>query len=455
MAILGPSGTGKSSVVHAGLIPGLRATGEWVIIDVRPGANPFQSLAAASLTHLESDLTETEKLLEASKLADALAQGDLPFDRLVERILECNSQAQKCSILIDQFEELYTLCPLETRQIFLQRLFEAVDVYRLKRGRRFVLLLTLRADFLGQLLANRSFAEYLQDGALMMGSMTRDELRASIEKPAEVQGAAFESGLIERILDDVGDEPGKLPLLEFAMMLLWDRAKSGWMTHEGYESIGRVSGALAKYAEQVYSELNDEEQQAAQWIFLQLLRPGEGTDDTRRVATRAEIGELKWGLVQHLADKRLVVTGRDAAGQEIAEVVHEALIGSWERLRSWIDTNRAFRTWQERLRSVIYQWDSSERDNGVLLRGAPLAEAENWLANRGSDLNPSELEFIRASREFYLKRLAERDRTRRRIVVGLSLGLVVTLLLAVFAGIQSRSAHQAQLLAENESDLNS
>ena len=246
-----------------------------------------------------------------------------------------------------------------------------------------MVLLTLRADFMGQALAHRPFADALQEGSLMLGPMNRTELQAAVEKPAELQGAAFESGLIPRILDDVGEEPGNLPLLEFALSLLWERIDQGWLTHDAYDEIGRVDGALARYAEEVYEALSLEHQLAAQRIFIQLVQPGEGTEDTRRVARRSELGEGNWPLVQYLADKRLVVTGRDAAGQETVEVVHEALIRSWQRLRDWIEEDRAFRVWQEGLRAAMRQWQASDQDAGGLLRGAPLVTAEIVAAKSG------------------------------------------------------------------------
>ena len=149
---------------------------------------------------------------------------------------------------------------------------------------------------------------------------------AAVERPAEKQGADFEEGLVDRILDDVGDEPGKLPLLEFSLTLLWEGAASGTLTHATYDRVGRVEGALARYADDVYSDLDESDQEIARRVFVQLVQPGVGTEDTRRVASRAEIGEVNWTLTQYLADRRLVVTGLDTAGRETVEVVHEALI---------------------------------------------------------------------------------------------------------------------------------
>jgi WD40 repeat protein len=298
---------------------------------------------------------------------------------------------------------------------------------------------------MGQALAHRSFTDALQEGCLMLGPMTREELRAAIEKPAEKQGAALEDGLVERLLDDVGDEPGKLPLLEFALTLLWERIDHGWMTHAAYDRVGRVDGALARYAEEVFGDLSVSEQEMGRLVFVQLVQPGEGTDDTRRVATRAELGKTDdvWSVVQHLADKRLVVTGRNSAtGIETVEVVHEALIQRWRRLREWMENDRAFRTWQERLRAAMRSWEASDHDEGALLRGGLLVEAEGWLAEREGVLSATEVGFIQAGVALRERRQLEREQRRRRTVMALAGGLVVALLLILLVGQQWRRTTQ-------------
>ncbi len=462
MVIVGSSGSGKSSLVRAGLISNLRAQSDWLIVDLRPGASPYHSLSVALLPLLEPDMSETDRLIESQKLATALSDSSLPLHRLLERVLEKELGKTRLLLFIDQFEELYTLCKdPETQRNFLDALLGAFDIHLERRENAIALLLTMRADFMGQALAHRPFADILQRSALMLGPMSREELRAAIEKPAEVQGAAFEAGLVERILDDVGDEPGGLPLLEFAMTLLWERAESGWLTHEAYEAVGEVKGALAGYADQVYGELAEDDRELARQVFLQLIRPGEGTEDTRRVAQRTEVGETSWALVQHLADKRLVVTGRAVAGEETVEIVHEALIGNWERLRSWIEAERAFRTWQEGLRSAMRRWEATGEDEGALLRGAPLAEAEGWRGSHTASLSETELEFINAGiqlrerdaseRELLRQRelqsaqqLARSERRRRNILLAfaavLSIAIVATLLLTSFSLSQRREA---------------
>lgn len=455
--ILGPSGSGKSSVAYAGLLPRLRERGDWLITKFRPGAHPFYALAGALLPLLESELSETDRLIEGQKLAEALKEGNLTLIQLLERVLEVNPGMKRLLLLIDQFEELYTLCPVpETRQIFIDELLSAIVRHKDNRNSSHALVFTMRADFMGQALAYRPYADALQNASMMLGPMTHEEMHAAIEKPAEVQGTIFEEGLMERILEAVGEEPGNLPLMEFALTLLWE---SGWLTHEKYEHIGQVDGALARYADQVYDELDDDEREAARRIFVQLVRPGEGTEDTRRVAERSEIGDENWLLTHYLADKRLLVTGRDIEGKETVELIHEALIHNWDRLDEWIEEDRAFRIWQESLRDAVHRWVSSNRDEGAHLRGIPLAEAESWVAQRERDLSPLELEFIQASLDSRTRRQEERNRMRQRITIGLAVGLVVTLILAIFAGFQWRqaelqrdSAQRAQATAAAERD---
>jgi len=317
---------------------------------------------------------------------------------------------------------------------------------------------------MGQALGYRPFADALQDNALMLGPMSRGEMQAAIEKPAEIQGAAFVSGLVDRILDDVGEEPGNLPLLEFALTLLWEQTENGWLTHAGYERIGQVEGALARYADRVFTELGDEDRERANQVFVQLVQPGEGTEDTRRIAGRAEIGDENWQLVQSLADKRLVITGMDATGKGTVEVAHEALIAHWGRLQGWIDHDRAFRTWQEGLRSAIRKWESTALDEGGLLRGLPLAEAEAWLAEREDQLSDTEHDYIQRSIELResveteqeaqrqreleaAQQLAKSERRRRNILLALagvlSVAVIITLALSIFSAQQRRQALEA------------
>jgi uncharacterized protein YjbI with pentapeptide repeats len=414
VAVLGPSGSGKSSVVFAGLVPRLRREGDWLIIDFRPKDDPFRGLAAALLPRLEPELSETDALVETGKLAAALSRGDLDLSQVLSRTLEKSPDAARSLLIVDQFEELYTLCPEpETRKRFVDTLLQPAP--RAPAGESsYHMVLTLRADFLGQALAYRPLADALQGADVKLGPMTRDELRRAIEEPAMAQGVGFEPGLVDRFLDDVSDEPGGLPLLEFALTALWEEQRGGKLTHAAYNQIGEVEGALSSHAEQVYAGLSPADQEGARRAFVSLVQLGEGTEDTRRLAHRSELAEADWDLVGRLASQRLVVTGRDPEGRETVEVVHEALIRGWDRLGAWIESDRDFLVWRKRLRAAQIGWEASQEDEGALLRGRPLEEAETWLAERAGELGPDEREFIQASLALRDRQAGEQKAQRRR-----------------------------------------
>ncbi|MBD1929925.1 PD40 domain-containing protein [Trichocoleus sp. FACHB-90] len=454
VAVIGPSGSGKSSVVFAGLIPQLRSEQSWLIEAFRPGDRPFRNLATKLVPLLETQMSETDKLLEINKQTIALQQGDLALRDVIARILEKNL-GDRLLLVVDQFEELYTLCrDARERLLFLDSLLEAVE-----RTPNFTLVLTLRADFLGQALSYRPFGDALQYADLKLSSMNREELLAAVEQPAAMLGVTIESGLTQRILDAVSTQPGDLPLLEFALNQLWAKQRDAQLTHAAYEEIGGVEAALSRYAEEAYGRLNEEEKERARRIFIQLVRPGEGTEDTRRLATRTEVGEENWDLVTRLADARLVVSSRDEAlGEETVEIVHEALIRGWKHLSQWIELDRAFRTWQERLRASLRQWEASGKDEGALLRGVPLAEAEGWLVSRAVELSPTERVFIQISLELRDRERKEQERRRQRTIMGLVGGLGVVSILAVGAFWQWQQANTERMRAEigrTNAELNS
>ena len=477
VAVVGPSGSGKSSVVHAGLPAHLRNEGSWRIASFRPGARPFQALAAALVPELDPELSETEGFVETNKLAQALRDGEVSLMDVVARVLAKSPPDTRFPLVGDQFEELYTLVGEDAlRQRFLNVLTEAVFDQQYRDDPMFALIVTLRADFLGQALWHRPFADALQEADLKLGPMTRAELGRAVEKPAALQRVSFEPGLVTRILDDVGDEPGNLPLLEFALAILWERQQGATLSHDAYEAIERVDGALAHHADAVFEALAPADQFRAQRIFIQVVRPGKGTEDTRRLATRAELGDDDWALVRRLAGARLLVTGRDVEGIETVEVVHEALIRGWSKLRGWMESDRAFRVWQERLRAGMRQWEASERDEGALLRGVALSTAEGWLAERPENLSATEVDFIDASVVQHqaleaeaVRQRSERERLRRWLTGMLTAGLALAVVLAAVVGLQWRAASrqrdaarlaisrqlgaQAQNLAEERFDL--
>ncbi|MEG4207737.1 CHAT domain-containing protein [Microcoleus sp. Pol7_A1] len=441
VAVVGPSGSGKSSVVYAGLIPQLRKAGNWLIESFRPGKNPFFPLASALVRQLEPEAGETQQLREAVALAGDLQNGKITLQQVVSRILERNP-GKRLLLVADQFEELYTLCQVkEEQERFADALLTAIAQENI------TLVFTLRADFYGYVLSYRPFRDALQEYTpQLLSSMKREELQAAIELPAQKLEVELEPQLTQRILDDVGEEPGNLPLLEFALTRLWEKQINRELTHQAYEEIGGVKKAIANHAEQIYQQLSEIEKKQAQRIFVQLVRPGEGTEDTRRVATRAEVGEDNWNLVSYLAgyQARLVVTGRQEQ-EDTVEVVHEALIREWGTLREWMNANRQFRTWQERLKVALREWKNNNHDAGGLLRGALLTVAEDWLRKRADQMTQEERDFIQVSVKETDRERQQRERGRRLQIIGLSGFSSVAMMLAGFAIYQLQQAQRQQV----------
>jgi WD40 repeat protein len=432
VTLIGPSGSGKSSVIFAGLIPHLN---DGIVANFRPGNRPFFYLAEQLIPWLEPHLSETDRLIEINKLALALQRGELTLSHIVERALQKHPQQQRFLLVADQFEELYTLAEKETAIAFLDLLLQAI-----RQTQNFTLILTLRADFFEYVLACRPFAELLsQYSPQLLGPMNRQELRAAIEKPAAQLEIKIAEGLTERILDAVEREPGHLPLLEFALTLLWERQENGGLTHKAYDAIGGVERALADYAEQIYNQLSPAEQQQVRHIFTQLVRPGEGTADTRRAATREEFGEGCDESLRRLADARLIAIG------DRVELVHEALIQAWQRLRQWIDDDRAFRTWQERSRGILHQWETDNEDEGLLLHGTPLLEAQRWLQDRPQEIGDREKTYIEASLTRDRRERQVQMNLRRKTAIALSAGLFASLSLAIVATWQWQRAQLSEL----------
>ena len=442
--VLGASGSGKSSVVLAGLVPKLQKEGYWKFTHFRPGSEPFQALAESLVPLYEPDKNDTEQMFQARKLAEYFANGSVPLRDVFSKIKR-NYPNHRVLLIADQFEELYTLCAdREVRHSFLDTL---LDCFKSDPNNNTVLVGTMRADFLGNVLSYRPLADVLQNADIKLAPMNCEELSQVIEKPAGKLGVTFQDGLVERILNDVEDEPGNLPLLEFALTQLWKRRTGKQLTHAAYEEIGEVKGALARHADENYSKLSATQKEEVRRIFIQLVRPGEGTEDTRRLATKAELGEARWELVKQLADNRLVVTSQNSANQETVEVVHEALIRNWGEFRQWMDADRSFRAWQDRLRSVMYQWEQTQRDEGALLRGAALVEGEEKLKQRREDISAGEQEFIQASVALRDREQKQRERRKRLTFSGMAGGLVLALGLSGLAGIGWGNAEISQINA--------
>ncbi|MEP7378509.1 MAG: TIR domain-containing protein, partial [Chloroflexota bacterium] len=443
LAVLGPSGSGKSSVVSAGLVPAIR-TGAiggsegWPIRALRPGALPLTAIAAELADALGRP---------AGGVLDELAADERTLHLASEALLRGQAAEARVCWVVDQAEELFTLCHDDAeRSLFVANLAYAAAI----PGGRTTIVLTIRADFYARLAAHPNLAALVADSQYLVSPLDADGLRAAIEEPAHRVGLEFEEGLIETILDDVVDRPGTLPLLEHALLELWQRRRGTMLTLEGYRASGGVEGALAQRAETTYASFSPAEQGIVRRALLRLTEPGEGTDDTRRRAPMSELigsplqAESVATVVNRLADARLVTVSPGVLPADAwVDLSHEALIRGWPRIRAWIDEDRQSLRTLRRLTEAAADWDRAGRDRDLLLRGARLAESIEWRVDREADLNELERAFLDASVEQRDAASRTRDR-RRRLVTTISLGLTAVLLgLTVLAGLQWQRADAA------------
>jgi hypothetical protein len=237
VAVVGSSGSGKSSVVQAGLLPHLRRAlppqPTWDVIIFTPGKRPFHNLAAALIPLLEVEASETQRLVAAGRLGSSLAGGEVALEAAIDSALKKSQGTDRLLIVVDQFEELFTLTPETEREPFIKSLLQAVELLPI------TIVVTLRADFYSQAISiSRDLSDRIQEGLINLGPMTNEELRRSIENPAKSVGLEFEPGLVPRIIDHVKEQPGNLPLLEFALTELWGRRNGRLLNGNAYDEIG-------------------------------------------------------------------------------------------------------------------------------------------------------------------------------------------------------------------------
>lgn len=448
VAVVGASGSGKSSVVFAGLIPQLKRdkSQHWQIVSFRPGNNPLESLAIALHRELgtKKDISPNSRLQEL-EIEVQLKQSHSTLSNFLESLISISPKSH-IILIADQFEELYTLCQdTGERKIFLDNLLNAVNSIP-----GFTLVLTLRADFFGEALSYRPLSNALQDAQVNLGPMNALELESAISQPALSLNVQLEPGLTQRLIDVVLNSPSHLPLLEFTLTQLWQRQQQGWLTHQAYTEIGTIETALANHAESIYAQLSATDKQKVQQIFIQLVQPGEYNTDIRRLATRGEVGAENWNLVTQLANARLVVTDINKLTKiETVEIIHEALIRNWRRLKQWMQTDGDFRRWQEQLRTIMRQWENHQQDTGGLLRGKSLIDAQEWLRQRENQISANEQNFIIQSLELQKKESQAQNAAKNRIIIALSGGLLGVLLLAGVALWQRQKSQINELKALN------
>ena len=430
--LLGASGSGKSSLLFAGILPLIKEKSV-DILDFRPQDRPFRNLANIFIKALYPDrLMQIEKKEE---LTNKLLDGTIKLDNLTELYFE-HQKIEKLYIIIDQFEELFTLTKdSKIKNLFLDQLLQLVE-----SNLNVTLIISLRADFL-------SFASYYepfnqtinQNPKIILGLMNEDNLKRAIELPAKNLGVRFEKGLIERILEEISKEAGQLPLLEFALEQFWQKMSSRVITHKSLDEMGSISHAISYHADRVYEKYPNKE--AVRRIFLKLVNSGSGTEDTRRVAKFEDFDKNDRDTIILLATDRLVITTENSV-----EVVHEALIREWSVLKAWIEENREFLEWEKRTRiDLEFYKDNWEREED-LLRDGKLLRAKEFLESYEREVSGEFRGFIEKSIE-----VQKRRERKKRAVLG---GVFVFLLIVIgVIGYFWFEADEAKKVADEQKEI--
>jgi hypothetical protein len=408
LAISGPSGVGKSSLVRAGIVPAIRqgqieGSERWPVVVLKPGPSPLEMLAARLLP---DSVQEVDKPSLSDKYQSRLRESETGLNWITQVRLSGRPDSCRLLLVVDQFEETFSLCKdPKTRARFIDNLVYASEV----DGGQTVVVLTMRADFGEQLAEYPALTDRLSGRQEVLSRLQGRELRWAITEPARRAGLRYEKGLVDTILEDLRGAAGRLPLLQHTLWMLCQEGRRGrWMAIDRYEQIGRVRGALTRHAESVYDMLTQEQRQEARRILLRLAQPGAPAHTARR-APRDELGldepgrECAAQTVRDLTDARLLTTDRDEHDQEVVQVAHEALIHYWPRLRTWIEESQLQMQVQRRLTEAANEWDKAGRPAGLLYVGDRLSQAGAVLP--AEDQSPLERAFLAQSRR--AKRKAE------------------------------------------------
>ncbi|XVV00424.1 XRE family transcriptional regulator [Actinosynnema sp. CA-248983] len=403
VGVFGASGVGKSSLLRAGL------AARWgAHLLVTPGSDPITELAAA----LAGDRSAVE------------VRAELAADPGHLRVL-LRQAGDDLLVVVDQFEEVFTLCREADRRWLVRALTHAAGAARVVIG--------VRADFSGHCARYPELLDALHRAQLLVGPMGAEQLRRAVVEPAARRGASLENALVARLVADVAGRPGALPLVSHVLVETWRRCRGTVLTLAGYEDAGGVEHALARTAEQFYEALPEPERQAAWRVFQRLVAPGDGTEDTRRRVARAEL-DAGEELLDRLAAARLVVLDGDTV-----ELTHEALLRGWPRLADWLAEDREALRAHRRLTAAAEAWRAHDRDPDALYRGVHLEQARG-LASR---LNPLEREFVEAGSAAERDREALRKRgvrRLRRLVACLAALVVLLAATAAYAVTAQRAA---------------
>ncbi|NCS30183.1 MAG: SUMF1/EgtB/PvdO family nonheme iron enzyme [Microcystis aeruginosa F13-15] len=406
LAIVGSSGSGKSSVLRAGLLHQLQqgrklaGSSNWKIKILVPTEHPMQSLAEI---FLDSNLSLIERALQLKQAKELLADGSEGLKLLIEA-----SDTRRFVIVVDQFEEVFTLCQDgNERQQFLECLLGAVE----KAQGKLCLILAMRADFWGKCLEQEysGLGKKIQENLVSVTPMKPEQLREAIALPAQQVSLGVEEALIEQMLREIEGSPGSLPLLEYTLTRLWEETTDNQLKLATYVNLGGISGTLNRRATEVYQQFNDTERQIAKQVFLCLTQLGEGTEDTRRRVLKPDLMTEKHSqfqieqVIQKLANEKLIVTdeqtGKGDVSQRVVviDVAHEALIRGWDLLREWLDENRDALRKQRKIEEEAKYWLDKGNNKELLWFGFRLAEAEELLGEYEVSLSPLAKEFLEAS----------------------------------------------------------
>ncbi|MBV7331132.1 hypothetical protein KFU94_23425 [Chloroflexi bacterium TSY] len=411
LAVIGTPGSGKSSLVSAGLVPVLQGrkalpdgiqlppgSEDWSIHLITPTARPLERLAA-SLTVNSKSITAT------STLIDDMHMDKRSLHLYTQRMLHSGLARQRVLLVIDQFEKIFTLCRDQAeREAYVENVLYAAGIAPEGYLDRYdwqpcIVVLTLRSDFYDNCAAFSGLYNALEEYQWSLGPMEQNELRRAIISPLEANGWQYEPNLIDQLLRDVGNEPGQLALLSHALLETWKRRQGHLLTLSGYFDSGRVQDAITMTSEQVYSEyLTDIDRDVARNMFLRLTQLGEGNRDTVRSVTLNEFisdkidAQAVRNVLQTLSNARLITIDEDKV-----EVTHEAIIREWPRLRNWLDADREGLRTHRRLTEAANNWDNLNRDPSMLYRGGYLERMQEWAEEYNGDLNQLEEAFLDAS----------------------------------------------------------
>lgn len=404
LIVVGSSGSGKSSIVLGGLLPELLSgaipgSKEWFYYaPIVPGSDPLSALAQRIKP---ANMTATEWV----------AQTVLAFKQNPNHLVEVTSQpdAQPVVLVIDQFEEVFTLCrDAKNRQALVDNLLNFIQTSNVRNR----LILTMRSDFESQLVRTPDLIALFEQSHIRVTALDAGELRETIEKPAELVGLKFEEGLVEALLNDVLGEPTALPLLQFTLLKLWENRSRNWVTWEIYRQLGGGRLALARSADEFFDKLITEEQHTVRRILLHMVRPSEGLEVTSKRILRKGLylaGEAEDRLdrvLQKLTEEHLIRLTEDHDPDDVqVEIAHEALIRNWPRLIDWLEAERGELRKRYRITDLAEQWSNNNKDRDLLLRGKQLKEAKKY-----DDLNDLEFQFVQESQQEESHQFEEKQR---------------------------------------------